>query len=123
MRIQLIVHAALLSLGLGLPAWASPRIVPPAPVPATEAQPGNESRHPPVVPPAAPRGQMLYENQCMSCHESGVHIRTRQQVESLPQLRARVLYWADYLQLHWGREEVEDVVDHLDSQFYRFERR
>lgn len=123
MRIQIIVHAALLSLGLGLPAWASPRIPPPAPVPEMETPAGGESRHRPVMPPAAPRGQMLYENHCMSCHESVVHIRERQQAESLPQLRARVLYWADYLQMRWGREEVEEVVKHLDSQYYRFERR
>ena len=123
MRIPIRVHAALLSLALGLPAWASPRIVPPAPAPEMETPAGNESRQQPVMPPAVPRGQMLYENHCMSCHESVVHIRERQQAKSLPQLRARVLYWADYLQMHWGREEVEDVVNHLDSQYYRFERR
>jgi len=122
MRIQILVHAALLSLALGLPAWASPRIVPPAPAPEMETPAGNESRQQPVMPPAVPRGQMLYENHCMSCHESVVHIRERQQVKSLQQLRARVLYWADYLQMHWGREEVEEVFIYLNDQYYRFER-
>jgi hypothetical protein len=123
MRIQIIVHAALLSLGLGLPAWASPRFPPPEPVPEMGTPAGNESGHQPVMPPVAPRGQMLYENQCMSCHASVVHIRARQQVKSLPQLRASVLYWAEYLQMRWDRDEVEDVVNHLNSQYYRFERR
>ena len=122
MRTQVIVHAALLALGLALPAGASPRILPPPPVPELEAPAGNETRKPPVMPPAPPRGQMLYENHCMSCHESVVHIRSRQQAKSLPQLRAKVLHWADYLQMRWGREEVEDVVDHLNSQYYQFER-
>lgn len=123
MRIQIRVHAALLSLALGLPAWGSPRVVPPAPVPEMQTPAANESRHQPVMPPAAPRGQMLYENHCMSCHESVVHVRERQQAKSLPQLRARVRYWADYLHMRWGREEVDDVVDYLNSQYYRFERR
>jgi hypothetical protein len=123
MRIPMLVHVTLFSLWLGLPAWAAPRILPPPPVPETAAPAGGASRYRPVMPPAVPRGQLLYENHCMSCHESTVHIRTRQQAKSLPQLQARVRYWADYLQVHWDREEVEDVVNHLNSQYYRFERR
>jgi hypothetical protein len=123
MRTQLIVYAALLSLGCALSAGASPRILPPPQVPGMETTSGNESRQMRVMPPVAPRGQMLYENHCMSCHESMVHIRGRQDVKSLPQLRARVLHWAAYLQLRWSREEVEEVVDHLNRQYYQFERR
>jgi cytochrome c5 len=123
MRTRIIVHAALLSLGLALPAWASPRILPPPPAPDMEMPLKNESRQKPVMPPAPPRGQMLYENHCMSCHESVVHIRTQKDVKSLPQLRTKVLNWADYLKLRWGKEEVEDVVIHLNSQYYKFELR
>lgn len=122
MRTRIMVHAALLALGFVLPAWASPRFLP-APVPELEAPAVNESRQMPVMPPPPARGQMLYENHCMSCHESVVHIRSRQEAKSLPQLRAKVLHWADYLQMPWGKEEVEDVVKHLDSHYYRFERR
>lgn len=123
MRTPIIVPLVLLSLGLGLPAWASPRIQPAPPVPQTETLPGNESRPRPVMPPAASRGQLLYENHCISCHESLVHIREQQQARTPAQLRTRVRYWADYLQLRWGRDEVEEVANHLDSQYYRFERR
>ena len=123
MRTPIIVHLVLLSLGFGLPAWASPRIQPALPVPQTETLPGNESRPRPVMSPAASRGQLLYENHCISCHESLVHIREQQQARTPAQLRARVRYWADYLQLRWSREEVEEVANHLDSQYYRFERR
>jgi hypothetical protein len=123
MRTRIIIHAALLSLGYVVTAWASPG---PLPVPLTqetEAPALNEAQQKPVIPPALPRGQMLYENHCMSCHESVVHIRTRQDAKSLPQLRTRVQNWAGYLQLRWGKEEVEDVVDHLNSQYYKFESR
>lgn len=123
MRTQSIVHAVLLSLGLAFPAWASPRALPPLPVPEQDAPSGHASRQPPVMPPAPPRGQMLYENHCMACHESVVHIRSRQQARSLPQLRGQVRRWADYSQLRWSGDEVEEVVRHLDSRYYRFELR
>ncbi len=121
MRIQNLVHAVIFSLGLASSAWASSDSLP-ASAPAMEALPGNETRPQPVLPPALPRGQMLYENHCMACHESAAHIRGRQVVKSLPQLRETVMRWADYLKLPWHREEVEDVVIYLDNEYYQFER-
>jgi len=123
MRTQSIVHAVLLSLGLAFPAWADSRAPSSLPAPEQDAPPGHESQLPPALPAAAARGQMLYENHCMACHESVVHIRSRQQARSLPQLREQVRRWADYSQLRWSRDEAEEVVRHLDSQYYRFERR
>jgi len=38
-------------------------------------------------------------------------------------LHARVLNWAAYLKLRWGTQEVEDVVRHLNNQYYKFEAR
>ena len=123
MRTKIVVYVALLSLGLVVPAWATPRALPVPPVQEMKVPALDEPRPQPVMPPLPPRGQLLYENHCMSCHESVVHIRSRQEAKSLPQLRAKVLHWADYLQMPWGKEEVEDVVKHLDSHYYRFERR
>jgi hypothetical protein len=123
MRTQIMVFAALLALGGVFPAWGSPRAELTQPAGETEApsmvEPGQQA----IKPPVPSRGQLLYENHCMSCHESVVHIRTRQDAKSLPQLRTRVQNWADYMQLRWGKEEVEDVVDHLNSQYYKFESR
>jgi hypothetical protein len=123
MRTRIVVHAALLSLALTLPAWGSTRIQAPAPVPDKDAPLRPASPQSPVMPPAPLRGQMLYENHCMVCHESIVHIRTRQAVQSLPQLRARVQHWTHYLQLQWGQVEIEEVVIHLNTHYYRFDSR
>jgi mono/diheme cytochrome c family protein len=119
MRTKIVIHAALLALGFALPVWASPQIASP---PAQDMEPklDTEARQKPAMPAVLPRGQMLYENHCLSCHESLVHIRAGQQAKSLPQLRANVQRWVEYLQLHWGREEVEDVVIHLNDQYYKF---
>ena len=73
-----------------------------------------------VSPSVSSRGQMLYENHCMACHDSVVHIRGNRRTQSLPEFQARVLHWAAYLQLRWGNEEVEDVVSHLISWYYTF---
>ncbi|HWR76376.1 MAG TPA: hypothetical protein VN283_04095 [Thiobacillus sp.] len=122
MRTKIIVFAALLSLGFVFPAWASTGPQPVLPAQEMDTPPlMNEPRQKSVMPPVPPRGQLLYENHCMSCHESVVHIRARQHAQSLPELWARVLHWATYLQLRWGEEEVEDVVRHLNSQYYKFE--
>lgn len=75
MRTKVIVYAALLSLGFVIPAWATPRTLPVSPAQEKEAPLMNEPRQERVTPPVPPRGQMLYENHCMSCHESVVHIR------------------------------------------------
>jgi hypothetical protein len=118
-----MVYAALLSLGFVLPALASPRTQPVPPAQEMETSPMKEPRQTPVMPPVPPRGQLLYENHCMSCHESVVHIRTRQHAKSLSELQARVQHWAAYLQLRWSKEDVEVVVTHLNRQYYKFESR
>ena len=118
-----IISIALFSLGFVVPAWASPRDLPVTPALEMETPPTHEPLQKPVVPPVPPRGQLLYENHCMICHESAVHIRSGRRIQSLPALRARVLHWAEYLQLRWGKEEVEDVVGHLNTQYYKFKSR
>jgi len=123
MRTQTMVFTALFVLGNALPAWGSLPAEPAQPAPDSETPSMNEARPKPVTLPAPSRGQLLYENHCMACHESVVHIRTQQQARSLPALRVKVLHWAAYMQLRWGKEEVEDVVSHLDRQYYKFESR
>ena len=110
----------LVSLGFVLPVWGSTGTLsePASPEPVKSQM--DQTRQKPLTPPVSPRGQLLYENHCMSCHESVVHIRTRKQTRSLQELRTRVLHWAEYLKLRWVREEVEDVVKYLDTQYYKF---
>ena len=66
------------------------------------------------------RGQLLYENHCMGCHESVVYIRTRRLIKSLPELHEETGRWATYTNLPWGKEELEDVVEFLNSRFYKY---
>ena len=118
-----MVFAALLVLGGGFPAWGSTHAEPAQPAGETEIPSMEEPRQQAIKPPVPSRGQLLYENHCMACHESVVHIRTQRQARSLSALRAQVLHWTAYLQLRWGKEEVGDVVDHLNRQYYKFDSR
>jgi len=123
MRTKIKVYAVLLSLGFVVTAWASPGTLPVPPAQEMEAPALNKPLQKPVTPPLPTRGQMLYENHCMSCHESVVFIRDNRRIRSLKALRGRVSNWANYLHLHWGKEEVEEVVTHLNNRYYKFESR
>jgi cytochrome c5 len=123
MRIKIMIAAVLLSLGVFLPAWASSRALPEPAIQEVDTSQLNDPHKKPVTPPVPPRGQLLYENHCMACHESVVHIRTTKHTRSLQELRTRVQHWAEYLELRWASEELEDVVGYLNSQYYRFESR
>ena len=66
------------------------------------------------------RGKLLYENHCLDCHESMVHIRDNHKVKSLDDLRAQVIRWAQDQKLEWGEVEISDVVDYLDERYYHY---
>lgn len=123
MQKKTIVYAALIALGLATAAWAVPVTPPVSPAQASEMPPVDAPQQKSVTPPVPPRGQMLYENHCVSCHESVVHIRRDRRLRSLPELRAKVSFWADHLRLRWGTEEVDDVVTYLNDRYYGFESR
>ena len=67
------------------------------------------------------RGLCLYENHCLTCHESVVHIREARQVKSLAALRGAIRRWSKVLDLGWSAQEVDDVLEHLNARYYRFD--
>jgi cytochrome c5 len=124
MRARILVSSVLFLLGLTLPALARALVEAPPPPEVQEVPPEpGETPQKPVTPAEPPRGQLLYENHCTSCHESVVHVRDNHRTQSLAGLRERVANWADYLHLHWDSEEAEDVVQHLNTHYYKFEAR
>lgn len=120
---RILNSAVLFSLALALPVSANPRIDSPLPSQQAGAPPAEDKEtQKPLASPALTRGQQLYENHCMACHESVIHIRTRHQAKSLTDIHQQVTRWANYSKLHWSRDETSDVVQYLNSQYYRFER-
>lgn len=66
------------------------------------------------------RGRLLYENHCLGCHESTVHVRDNHKAKSTDEIRAEVIRWARDQKLEWGSAEIDDVTDYLAERFYRF---
>jgi cytochrome c5 len=124
MKPRYLTAAVLLVSGFAIMALTHPDMQAPPAATLPEAQTGEAAVRPkPSVPAAGSRGQLLYENHCLGCHESIVHIRGSQTMRSLPDLRAKVAQWAVFLRLTWGRDEIEDVTRFLDNNYYFFEAR
>jgi mono/diheme cytochrome c family protein len=66
------------------------------------------------------RGTELYENHCTACHTSLVHIREKKKGKSLEQVEVWIRRWAGELKLEWRDEEVKDVLQYLNSRYYRY---
>ena len=121
MRIPKI--ALLCSLALALPVSANPRIeASPSPQTVESQSALDKAPQKPLPLPTPSRGQLLYDNHCTTCHVSMVHIRTRQQVTSMQELRNQVTRWAAYAKLHWNKDEIEEVARHLNTHFYKFDK-
>jgi mono/diheme cytochrome c family protein len=68
----------------------------------------------------ASRGQLLYENHCMGCHDSVAHVRENRRVDSPRALDKWVMRWADQLKLPWNEQDIRDVSEYLEKSFYKF---
>lgn len=68
----------------------------------------------------AQRGKALYENHCIKCHESTLHLRENRRSKTVEDVRSQVVRWSQELGLGWGYEEIEDVRRYLSSTFYNF---
>lgn len=66
------------------------------------------------------RGRLLYENHCMSCHASIVHVREQRKSKSQAELRAWILRWSGELKLNWRDDELADVYQYLNNRYYKF---
>ena len=66
------------------------------------------------------RGRLLYENHCMVCHESVVHVRKKRKVEDPEALRAQIRRWSQTQRLGWGEDEIADVQAFLGQRYYDF---
>jgi hypothetical protein len=64
------------------------------------------------------RGRLLYENHCLACHESQIHIRNNQKAHTLGDVNREVLRWSEELKLTWYETEINDVSNYLYRSFY-----
>lgn len=65
-------------------------------------------------------GQALHDQHCMKCHDSGVYTRDQRRVSSLDGLRKQVTRCELSLGLSWFDDQRENVVQYLNSNYYKF---
>lgn len=65
-------------------------------------------------------GQALHDQHCMKCHDSGVYTRDERRVNSLDGLRKQVARCELSLGLSWFDDQRENVVQYLNSNYYKF---
>ena len=67
-----------------------------------------------------PRGQLLYENHCLKCHDVTVHTRKDRKVKNIIDLNQWVIRWQYDQKLNWNLESVNEVTRYLNNSFYHF---
>ncbi|MDX2464254.1 MAG: hypothetical protein QNK31_07060 [Porticoccus sp.] len=88
--------------------------------PAIPQTPTPTKQVPENIPdaPTGSRGQLLYENHCIVCHDSRVHIREKRKSRSVTDIAKWVLRWSQHLKLDWNRAEINQVTEYLNQRFY-----
>lgn len=65
-------------------------------------------------------GAELHEESCVRCHSSAVYTRSNAKIKSLPGLAKQVRFCKNNLGISWFDEDVDAVVDYLNTQYYKF---
>lgn len=66
-------------------------------------------------------GKSLQQKSCMSCHDDGIYSREERRVTSSDALRAQVQRCETNLNLQWFPEDVDAVIEYLNTSFYKFQ--
>jgi mono/diheme cytochrome c family protein len=69
--------------------------------------------------PTPPRGQMLYDTHCISCHTRQVHWRQASVVRNWQDLRDQVTRWQASASLGWSQDDITQVARYLNDTIYR----
>lgn len=64
------------------------------------------------------RGEMLYRNHCIECHNQQIHWRDGRIAKDMEGLKHQVIRWQDAIGMQWSNEEIRDVTRYLNSTYY-----
>jgi len=74
-------------------------------------------------------GKELHDANCTSCHidlqggdGTGIYTRENKRIETYPALIKQVKRCRDSLGVPWPEEHVDDVVEYLNSTFYKYKK-
>jgi cytochrome c553 len=72
------------------------------------------------VTATADNGATLHKENCTSCHDDSVYTRKDRRVTSLAGLKKQVQRCELSQGLKWFDEDVDDVVNYLNTTYYKF---
>lgn len=71
--------------------------------------------------PPMSRGEMLYRNHCIECHNQQIHWRDGRIAADMNGLRKQVNRWQDAIGMQWTNEEINEVSRYLNSTYYFYQ--
>lgn len=71
---------------------------------------------------AEPTGASLTQEYCTRCHGDEMYMRDDRQVKSLESLKQRAHGCNTMTDANLFEEDVAKIIDHLNTEFYHFER-
>jgi mono/diheme cytochrome c family protein len=66
------------------------------------------------------RGELLYNMNCVACHNEKMHWRGRKLVYDWNSLEEQVRRWQQASSLGWRDEDITEVARYLNGRFYGF---
>jgi len=69
---------------------------------------------------AQSRGELLYNTNCVACHNEKMHWRGRKLVNDWDSLEEQVRRWQRASSLGWRDQDVMEVARYLNDRFYGF---
>ncbi|WP_295985394.1 cytochrome c [uncultured Variovorax sp.] len=70
---------------------------------------------------AQSRGELLYNANCVACHNEKMHWRGRKLVNDWDSLEEQVRRWQQASSLGWRDQDIMEVARYLNDRFYGFE--
>ena len=81
---------------------------------------GTGSARAALLPGDAVKGKALHDKQCVACHDNSVYTRANRRIKSPEGLIGKVNNCVHQVGLKLDRDQVNDLVKHLDESFYKF---
>jgi len=66
------------------------------------------------------RGELLYSNHCIACHNEQVHWRDKKLARDWNSLHQEVRRWQKTASLGWSDEEIAAVTQYLNTRYYHY---
>jgi len=65
-------------------------------------------------------GEQLHASKCQGCHDNSVYTRANRFIKNRDALHDQVNRCHKQVRADWTAQQINDVVNYLDNQYYKF---